>query len=158
MKIEWLIIADFAEVINNKLYLQGGGWDKLTVNTGFPFIRQIGIAASINVPWNETNQDGTLRIEILTQDAKSLAKMEGKFRVGRPADHPPGEDQRAQIAASLGIEIETEGVYVVSAHLEDQEEARVKFSVVPGPALAMRKQIESERDPPQQASESPGNS
>lgn len=148
MRVEWLILADFAEVINNKLYLQGGGWDKLTVNTGFPLNRQLGIAASIRVPWNETNQEAALRIEVLTQDATSLAKMEGKFKVGRPPDHPPGEDQRAQIAATVGIEIKSEGIYVVVAHLGDQEEARVHFSVVPGPALAMRKRIESEHEPP----------
>ena len=31
--IEWLILADAAEVVGGKLYLMGGGWDRLTVNS-----------------------------------------------------------------------------------------------------------------------------
>ena len=34
MEVEWLILADSAQVIGNKLYLLGGGWDQLAVNTG----------------------------------------------------------------------------------------------------------------------------
>jgi len=36
MEVEWLILADAAQVVGNKLYLMGGGWDKLTINNVFP--------------------------------------------------------------------------------------------------------------------------
>src|SRR5688500_1930861 len=37
MEVEWLILADSAQVIGGKLFLLGGGWDVLTVNTSFPW-------------------------------------------------------------------------------------------------------------------------
>lgn len=148
MRVEWLILADFAQVIDNKLYLQGGGWDKLTVNTGFPFVKHVGIATSIVVPWTETNREGKVKIEVLTQDGLSLGKMEGTFKVGRPAELPEGVDQRAQIAVSVPLSIKKEGIYVVVAELEGEEKARVHFNVVPGPMLVIKSQIASEGKPP----------
>lgn len=135
MEIEWLILADFAQAIENKLYLMGGGWDRLTVNSGFPVRKPLGIAASVIVPWNETNQDGNFDIEVITEDGASLMKMEGTFRVGRPPTHPPGQDQRFQIAVTGELTIKEPGTYVLVARLEGREGARTHFNVVPGPQL-----------------------
>src|SRR5437773_10351851 len=56
VSLEWLILADSAQVVGNKLYLAGGGWDLLTINAEFPHDQIIGLAASFGVPWSETNQ------------------------------------------------------------------------------------------------------
>jgi len=56
MDIEWVILADAAEVINNKLYLMGGGWDVLRIGRPFPTQQQVAFAISIRVEWTETNQ------------------------------------------------------------------------------------------------------
>jgi hypothetical protein len=152
MKVEWLILADFAQIVGNKLYLQGGGWDRLTVNSGFPVHHPMGIAVSIRVPWNETNQTGNVEVEVLTEDGASLARIEGQFRVGRPADHPPGQDQRAQVAGNMTVELKEPGVYSIVARLEGQEEQRTQFFVVPGPMLAMR-QYKGGEAPPQKPQE-----
>ena len=45
MEIEWLILADAAQVTGNKLYLLGGGWDRLNVNRDFPVNQHCAIAA-----------------------------------------------------------------------------------------------------------------
>jgi hypothetical protein len=139
MDVEWLILADYAQMAENKLYLIGGGWDRLTVNTKFPLQQNIGIAVSIQVPWNETNQPGNFEVSVQSQDGVSLATLGGQFKVGRPPDHPQGEVQRAQIAANLPIEIKEPGIYVIVATLEGQEMKRVPFFVVPGPLLAMQR-------------------
>ena len=31
MEVDWLILADSAQVTGGKLYMLGGGWDRLTV-------------------------------------------------------------------------------------------------------------------------------
>jgi hypothetical protein len=149
MELEWLILSDFAQIIGGKLYLQGGGWDRLTVNSGFPVNQGLGLAASFSVPWNETNQPGRFNIEVQTQDGAVLAGFGGEFKVGRPADHPPGQVQRAQLAANLGLELKEPGTYVVVAKLEDQEMGRVPFFVVPGPMLAMQRAAQGSENPPQ---------
>lgn len=137
MEIEWLILADFAEIINNKLYLQGGGWDRLTVNTGFPLKRSVGVAASVRVPWTDTNQEGHVRVAVVSQDGVELAHFDGRFKVGRPADHPEGADQRVQIAGSFNLELKEPGIYVVTAHINEEAGGRVHFNVVPGPRLQL---------------------
>ncbi len=36
MDVEWLILADAAQVNGNKLYLLEGGWDRLTITRPLP--------------------------------------------------------------------------------------------------------------------------
>lgn len=139
MKVEWLILADGAQVVGNKLYLLGGGWDVLTVNSGFPLQHRLAVAASFKVEWNETNQRHNFEIEIQNKDGKTLAKVDGQFEVGRPAGIRPGQEQRMQLAADWGLQLDSPGTYVVIARLEGQEDARTHFNVVPGPGLAMKK-------------------
>ena len=77
MEVEWLILADSAQVLGNKLYLLGGGWDLLTVNREFPVDQRCAVALSVRVPWNETNQKHTFELEVAgeepaTEGPKSL--------------------------------------------------------------------------------------
>lgn len=138
LTIEWLILADYAEIVGGKLYLQGGGWDVLTVNSGFPLDRTCAIAAAVRVPWNLTNQRHHVTIEVQTDDAQSLAKVDAQFEVGRPPGRPPGQDQRWQIAGNVPIKFERPGIYTVVAMLEGQDPRRASFNVIPGPMIAMR--------------------
>lgn len=138
MEIEWLILADYAEIINSKLYLQGGGWDRLTVNTGFPHKRSVGVATSVRVPWGDTNTEGSLRVELADQDGEELGHFEGRFRVGRPADLPEGTDQRVQIAGGFNIELKEPGIYVVTARINDLETSSAHFNAVAGPQAQVR--------------------
>lgn len=140
MDIEWLILGDYAHMADGKLYLQGGGWERLNVNSGFPTKQMFGIATSVLVPWDETNQLINLEIEVQTEDGGSLAKINGQMKVGRPPDHPPGMTQRSVVAANLPLELKTAGSYVIIARLEGQEMKRTPFFVIPGPLLAMKQQ------------------
>jgi hypothetical protein len=141
VEVEWLILADAAQVVGNKLFLLGGGWDVLTVNSGFPLQQRCAVAVSFRVPWNETNRPHNVEIEITDQDSRaSLMKVSGQIEVGRPAGIPEGSAQRAQIAADVGLTLESPGTYVISAGVEGQGAKRVPFLVVPGPMLALQQQ------------------
>ena len=88
MRVEWLILADYAEIVGGKLYLMGGGWNVLTVNTGFPLPgRPLGLAAAFSVPWNETNQRQNVEIEIQTEDGQSVGRVNAQFEVGPTGRH-----------------------------------------------------------------------
>ena len=140
MEVEWLILADYAEIIGGKLYLTGGGWDRLTVNTGFPFTKPIGLAAAFRVPWNDTNRPQNVEIEIQSDDGASIGKMGAQFEVGRPPGMKPGQSQRFQLAANLPLTLGAPGSYVVVARVEGQEASRVPFNVTAGPMLQARQQ------------------
>lgn len=142
MKTEWLILADHVDVVGNKLYLNGGGWDVLTVNSGFPVQQTLGLAAAFSVPWNETNQRHSVEIEVVTADGMTLAKAGGQLEVGRPPGLPVGQPQRAQLAVNMTLSLEKPGTYEIIVRIEGQEDVRTHFNVVPGPLLLMKQQQE----------------
>ena len=141
MRIEWLILADAAQVVGEKLYLLGGGWDRLTVNTEFPLVHPIALAMSCKVPWIETNQKHDIELEVTDQDHTDiLARLDVGLEVGRLPGMEPGTEQRAQLAASFPIKIEKPGLYEINARIKnsDAPSERITLTVVPGPLLAMR--------------------
>lgn len=138
MDVEWLILADAAQVVGNKLYLLGGGWDRLSVNRPFPVEQRIGLALSMIVDWNETNRKHDFEIEILAEDQstealKSLVKVGGQCEVGRPPGIQVGQSQRFQIAVEMGLKIEGPGTKTVIARISGQEKRRIHFNVIAGP-------------------------
>lgn len=132
-----MILADHAEVISHKLYLMGGGWDSLTVNSGFPTVHSCALAISFRVPWNETNHRQEVLIEIVDEDGGDpLLRFGGQIEVGRPAGIRPGHTQRFQMALNVALEVPKPGVYEVIAQVEGQKLGSTTFSVVAGPNVA----------------------
>ena len=132
MEVEWLILADAAQIAGNKLYLMGGGWDRLTINRPLPVQQQMAVAASFRVDWNETNMKHRFDIEVADADGVTLGKVGGTFEVGRPPGITPGQEQRTQIAVSMGVPLKQLGTYVIIARLNGEEGRRFPFSVVGG--------------------------
>lgn len=143
MEVEWIILADGAEVVNNKLYLLGGGWDALTVNSPLPVVHPCAVAIAFKVPWNETNQQHNVEIEIADQDANELLTLAAQIEVGRPPGIPLGQAQRVQMALSLALPLRQTGTHVIVARIEGQEARRVQFGVVPGPMLGADQELRS---------------
>lgn len=135
MDVEWLILADAAQLVGGKLYLLGGGWDVLTVNTGFPVQQRLSIAAAFRVPWNETNQAHTIEVQIADEDGRVLFTAGGQLEVGRPPGLPAGTEQRSQLVVDPVVTFERPGTYVIIARVAG-DEARSPFRVVPGPGMA----------------------
>ena len=140
MEVEWLILADYAEIIGGKLYLMGGGWDVLTVNTAFPLTRPVGLAAAFSVAWNETNERHNVEIEFLTEDGQPVGKVGAQLEVGRPAGIKAGQEQRFQLAANVPLNLSGPGTYVIVARIEGQEARRVPFNVNEGPMLQAKRE------------------
>ncbi len=135
MQVEWLILADAAQVSQGKLFLLGGGWDVLNVNQVFPYSQQIGLAVSFRVAWNETNEKHNVEVQVETEDGTELAKIGAQLEVGRPPGIPVGTEQRAQIAANFPIRFDKPGVFAVVARIEGQDTSRTVFRVVGGKAI-----------------------
>ena len=142
VSLEWLILADSAQVVGNKLYLAGGGWDLLTINTEFPHDQIIGLAASFGVPWSETNQPHLAEISIIDEDGNApLAKISHQFEVGRPPGMPAGSSQRTQVAGTLVLRINHAGNYSIRCQVDNEEQhQRAQFRVVAGPGVVQRQE------------------
>jgi len=142
VSLEWLILADSVQVVGNKLYLIGGGWDVLTVNTEFPHDQIIGIAASFAIPWNETNQPHVAEITIIDEDGNAtMAKIAHQFEVGRPPGLPAGSSQRTQVGGTMAIRIARAGSYSIRCQIDGEDQRqRALFRVVAGPNAVQRKE------------------
>jgi hypothetical protein len=102
-----MMLADFAQAINGKLYIMGGGWS-ITGPTPSP----CAIAVKVEVPWNETNRKHNLKLEL--QDSHYLPVsvpapagnspliISGDFEVGRPPGITPGSPIDATFAFNIG--------------------------------------------------------
>jgi hypothetical protein len=133
LNIEWLILADSAQIVNNKLYLLGGGWERLTLKN-IPTSHSCSVAMSFIVPWADTNQKHGFRINIVDEDGQDIRQpITGQVEAGRAAGIPAGTDQRVQLSLDLQLRLEKPGTYVVHASLAERDTASVKFRVQHAP-------------------------
>jgi hypothetical protein len=137
LDLEWMILCDSAEVSNGKLYLLGGGWNRLTVNS-LQTKRSMSIAAAVRVPWFATNQRHSLEFKVETEDGKELASVKGEFEVGRPPGIPGGSSQLAQAVLNIQMEIGALGQYVIKGLVNGQMKKRTTFFVAQGPHFQQR--------------------
>ena len=127
-----MLLCDFAEAVNGKLYISGGGW----TNVRSPLPLDCSVAVSIAVPWTQTNQKHKLILELLDEDGENPkgpdgkpVQIEGDLEVGRPAGVVPGDAISASLAFRLqGLDLETGG-YSFSLKINGTEVAKTQFRV-----------------------------
>jgi hypothetical protein len=130
--IEFVLLAEHAEVIHGKLYLMGGGWENITVQDfGAPVV--LPLAVSILVPWPATNRPHTVDISIQSADAAVLAEVGRRLTVGRPADIEPGTSQRSMMVLRVPVTLPGLGRYVAIASINGTPDARVAFRALAPP-------------------------
>jgi hypothetical protein len=133
MDIDFLILADSAQVAEGKLYMLGGGWDRLAV-MGLPAVQPMGIAVGLLVPWGETNVPANLWLSIEDEDGGAvMPPVSAGVVVGRPTGIPPGSDQRVILAFNVQIALPHLGGYAVTARFEDGAWRRHRFTVQAAP-------------------------
>lgn len=134
-EIEFLILANHAEVRDGLLNLLGGAWTehrrRIPKGATAP-ITHFGIGVSVLVDWNDTNHPHHLTLRIETADGLEIAKIEGKVEVGRPPGIQPGSSQRAVLAFNIDTRWPSAGTYRVVARLGDmpETERHVTFRVL----------------------------
>lgn len=130
-----VLLADYAEAINGKLYIQGGGWDRYPASTG-PVT--CALAIMFRFRWDETNQPRKVVIRLMDQDGKVVepqagvpVEIEAMVEVGRPPGVPAGTELTAPIAVKLaGLPLEI-GRYVFTIEVDgDPLGNGVTFNVV----------------------------
>jgi len=127
-----MLLCDFAEAINGKLYILGGGWTHLRGTD--PISCALGVYLA--VPWTQTNQKHTLSLELLDQDGNAISgpegnavRVDGEFEVGRPPGAVPGDPIATTMAFRfIGLELQSGG-YRFSFKIDGTELAKTQFRV-----------------------------
>ncbi|MEP7217182.1 MAG: hypothetical protein ABI782_13105 [Anaerolineaceae bacterium] len=112
MDIEYVLIADYAEIVAGKLYVMGGGWDSTTA-AEVPAGIRMAIAVGVRLGWEETNTAIPVEMTVHDDDAQELVRVNGSVQVGRSAELLPGSTQLAQIAINLQLHLPSFGGYRV---------------------------------------------
>ena len=113
VEIEFLMVADWAQTINGKLYIQGAGWDR-RLNPPKEQKIEFAIAAGFLVPWHLTNQQHQFTLTLETGDGGQIGSaISGTFSHGRPAMAQQGQKFRTPIAGRIGAAIPGLGAYDV---------------------------------------------
>jgi hypothetical protein len=138
--VDFLLLADFAEVVNGKLYLMGGAWDSYTLADPARPAR-FAIAVAVMVPWACTNEKHTLRVRIDNADGQTVTpEFPIDFQVGRPPTLAPGTEQRLVWAINGDFALRDAGAYSLVAAIDGQDSRRTAFVVLVPQATATESQ------------------
>jgi hypothetical protein len=141
------ILCNHAEVQNNLLYVSGGGIDRAFVplNVPGPWNLNLGIGMNITVPWNETNYEHVVTVDLVDFDSHpvlvpsgvdtvSPLQVEMRFNVGRPPTLETGESQSISLALNLPeLPLAEIGNYSFLLSVDGEELKRLSYRVVTGP-------------------------
>lgn len=154
-EVDFVLLCDHAAVVEGKLYVMGGGWNRITryvpmLPPGAGVVPaeplplapgQFAIVTSVLIDWNETNE--VLPVEMCIEDLDGRTRLwdvQGTVAAGRPVDAIRGAPVRTVLAQPLLIAFPRAGEYSVrvrladrpSDHLSDRTE---RFMVVDQPVL-----------------------
>lgn len=97
-----LLLCDHVAVAEGKLYIHGAGWTQIRAMSPTP----MGLAIKIRVPWNESNIQHPVVLQLMTEDGHPALNQEGQpwraegsFEVGRP----PGMRHGTPLDAPMAI-------------------------------------------------------
>jgi hypothetical protein len=113
MEIDYLILADHAEVNGSKLYLMGGGWDTMHV-ANVPAPVRMAVAGGVRVEWDESNASIPLVLRIDDDDAQEVFRINGQMNVGRPPATLPGTSQLSQMTFVIQAQLKALGGYRIT--------------------------------------------
>ena len=126
----FLLLSDYGESLNGKLYLMGGGWQTLRF-VALPSEYQFAISLGIDVPWDETNRRHALALRVEGPDGRPLGEpFSLDFEAGRPPGSLEGQDQRIVLSLQARFRFEAFGQHAVVAEVNGDELALSRFYVV----------------------------
>lgn len=129
MRLDFLILADKAEAIGGKLYLMGGGFDRVALPQ-LPGSALFDVAAGILVGYNETNQQHAFELRFEDADNRELMPpLQGTFEVGRPPGMGAGSEQRAIVVLRGPFPVPAPGDYSWVLVLDGQRQPPTRFRV-----------------------------
>jgi hypothetical protein len=125
-EVDYLLVADRAEVVNGKLYLMGGAWDRIQPSA-FPHRMIVGIALGVRIPFAHTDDQHTVAVE-MQQDEQRLVGFEAKLTTGRPPGMA-GMDMLVPMAFNIPVSIPAEGQVVLRASVDGRTPRRHEIRV-----------------------------
>jgi hypothetical protein len=127
VQLDFLLLADGAQVVNGKLYLLGGGFDRVGLGQ-FPGSASFDLALGILIGYNETNLSHEFQLSLEDDDNQVvLGPVGGQFEMGRPPGLKPAQAQRFMVAVRGPFLLPRPGGYHWVATLDGERAGQVNF-------------------------------
>ena len=125
-------VADHAEAVNGKVYVNGGFWNRLNFVEYPALVPTMALVAVVSVPYHEYQKDHDATIGMVDADGQELPlKVEGKFRVGASSNLRPGEPTLMPVAFVVnGMKVDRPGDYSFTFSIGGEELARYGIRAV----------------------------
>ena len=129
MDADYLILSDRAEAVNGKLYMVGGGWDRLGL-AQIPGPADFDLALGVLVGYNETNAPHQIEIVLEDEDNKTvIPAIKAQFEIGKPPGMKAGQAQRFQLVLRGPFQIPAAGAYHWVVSLDGERKTITRFWV-----------------------------
>ena len=137
IRIKVMMPADSAQAVSGKLYILGGGFDRINMPT-LPFPHRFDLAMLVEVPWTATNQPYQVVVELLDADGEPVGyRAEATMETGRPPGTRQGTSLTVPLAIPVMAEFREPGRYVLRASVNGRERNRVAIEAIAlSPAIA----------------------
>jgi hypothetical protein len=140
VKLDTMMLANYAEAREGLLYIMGGGWDTISANAplqGAPenvvAVVQGWLVIRLLFHPTETGREHTFEVSIVDEDGTEIAKVEGGMQVDRNPGLPATWDQNFNIVIPLtGIGLPREGNYRINLLVDDQFAGERPFRLLKG--------------------------
>ena len=130
VEIDFLLLADRVEVLNGKIYMMGGGWNRRYI-ADITAPVDISMVIGVLVPWNLTNQPHSVLISLEDEDGTALSPQPTvTLNVGRPPDATQGQTFRATARLTARWTLPRLGAYSVVIMLNGVEAKRTVFYAI----------------------------
>jgi hypothetical protein len=148
-----LLLADFAQVHQGKLFIVGAGINLMLVPPVEPYVLNFGLGATVTIPWTATNQNHRFRIALVDNDEHTIrltvtppgvvvpeedeGAIVGNFNAGRSPSMEVGEDSIMPMAFQFpNLPVPYPGSYKVTMQIDGTEVACARFRVAPAQPFA----------------------
>ncbi len=140
MKLDLMLLANYAEAQNDLLYIHGGGWDTIQVTAPLE-IEQPGVFALVQgtlvirllFHLTETDRHHQFEITVMDADGRQIAELKAESDVPRNASLPTGWLQNVNMVIPLtGMGLPHPGEYVINLTVNGQWMGDRQFRVLKG--------------------------
>ena len=141
MKIDWMMLTNYAEAPPNGLvYIMGGSWDTVTVGAplegappGVVAAVQGSLAVRLLFHATELGRERKLVVTVLDEDGNEVGRIDGGFRPEKIPGLPAGWDHGFNLVFPLtGLALSRFGLYSVNLQVDGQHLGDRSFRVLKG--------------------------
>ena len=132
MNIGFILLTDYSEAVNGKLYLTGGGWNVLRLPE-LPHEWSFHIGLGIDVAWHETNNPHELAVDDPGPRRHRTRRGPHRQLRDRPSPGmPQGQEQRLVMSIAATATFTAAGPHAAVVQVNGEELGRARFYLMEG--------------------------